>query len=219
MANLPTSGHLPHSGGPMRAGPDHFVPGQAGFRDFVVLVVHPHDRDAELVMQQLSRLGCKTYYMWPAPDRLPQPVDMVICTIDDQSRALASSLVDQPQIALVGIVDPSKAPTVQLLEDMNPLNVLNKPLDAYEIVAGLVIARNTCRYQRRLISKIAKLEETLRSVRKVERAKAILMQKRRIDESTAYTLLREQAMQKRVPIGVIANAVVESHEVLQGEAD
>ena len=63
-------------------------------------------------------------------------------------------------------------------------------------------------------SKIAKLEDTLRSYRKVEQAKAILMNQRAIGEPEAYNFLREQAMRRRVPVGVIASAVVELSEVL-----
>jgi AmiR/NasT family two-component response regulator len=190
-----------------------------GLRDLHVLVVLPRDRDADLVLQQLTRLGCQYQHVWPLPDHLPQSLDIVISSISEETRSLAMSLTDKPQIVLVGIVDPSLGHVLQLLGDMNPLTVLSRPLSGAAVLSGLVVARNAGRYQRRLLTKIAKLEETLRSVRKVERAKAILMQKRHIDESTAYTLLREQAMQKRVPIGVIANAVVESHEVLQASTD
>jgi AmiR/NasT family two-component response regulator len=97
--------------------------------------------------------------------------------------------------------------------------VLTKPIDPAALLTNLVVARNNSRYQRRLQSKISKLEETLRSVRKVERAKTILMEKRHIDESEAYAYLRDQAMKKRVPIGVIATVVVESNDVLSDEKD
>jgi hypothetical protein len=47
-----------------------------------------------------------------------------------------------------------------------------------------------------------------------EQAKAILMRQRAIGEPEAYSFLREQAMRRRVPVGVIASAVVELNEVL-----
>jgi len=95
--------------------------------------------------------------------------------------------------------------------------VLTKPFDAAVMLTNIVVARNNSRYQGRLLSKIAKLEETLRSLRKVERAKVILMEKRHIDESEAYAYLRDQAMKKRLPIGVVATVVIESDEVLSGD--
>jgi len=64
------------------------------------------------------------------------------------------------------------------------------------------------------LAKVAKLEETLRSIRKVERAKAILMKNKNIEEEEAYKYLRSQAMMKRVPIGVIASAIIDAKEML-----
>ena len=46
------------------------------------------------------------------------------------------------------------------------------------------------------------------------KAKAILMRTRQIEEPDAYEYLRSQAMKKRVPITVVAAAVIDAHEVL-----
>jgi AmiR/NasT family two-component response regulator len=43
------------------------------------------------------------------------------------------------------------------------------------------------------------------------------METHRLDESAAYAYLREQAMRKRVPIGVVAGVVVASKEMLSDE--
>jgi len=48
----------------------------------------------------------------------------------------------------------------------------------------------------------------------VERAKAILMKNKNIEEEEAYRYLRSQAMMKRVPIGVIASAIIDAKEML-----
>ena len=66
---------------------------------------------------------------------------------------------------------------------------------------------------------LSKLEETLRSIRTVERAKLILMKARNIDESEAYSYLRDQAMRKRISIGSVASLVVESSNILLGSKD
>jgi AmiR/NasT family two-component response regulator len=56
-------------------------------------------------------------------------------------------------------------------------------------------------------------------VRKVDQAKAILMAQRHIDEPQAFAFLRELAMRRRVPIGLVASLVVESNEVLSENQD
>jgi len=193
--------------------------GQIDYRELRVVIAHPRDHDGELLLRHLQRFGCHVDHLWPTPDRLEAEADMVFCLIEPQTRSFCRSLGDSARAALVGVVDLADPKTMQLLADVNPLAVLTKPVDVGALLTNLVVARNNSRYQRRLQSKISKLEETLRSVRKVERAKTILMEQRHINEAEAYVYLREQAMKKRVPIGVIASVVVESNEVLSDEKD
>ena len=192
---------------------------QIDYRQLRVVVAHPRDADGELLLRHLQRLGCRVDHLWPTPDQLDADADVVFGLVAPETRPFCASLAEKARAALVGVVDPAHPRSMQLLADVNPLAVLTKPVDPAALLTNLVVARNNSRYQRRLQSKITKLEETLRSVRKVERAKTILMEQRSIDESEAYAYLREQAMKKRVPIGVIATVVVESNDVLSDEKD
>jgi two-component system, response regulator PdtaR len=192
---------------------------QIDYRQLRVVVAHPRDPDGEVLLRNLQRLGCHVDHLWPTPDHLDADADVVFCLIEPQTRPFCTSLSERARSALVGVIDPANPGTIQLLADFSPLAVLTKPVDAGALLTNLVVARNNSRYQLRLQGKISKLEETLRSVRKVERAKTILMEKRQIDESEAYAYLREQAMKKRVPIGVVASVVVDSSDVLSDEKD
>lgn len=82
------------------------------------------------------------------------------------------------------------------------------------VMASLVVARNSALIQRRHLSEISRLEETLQSHRQTAQAKAIVMERRYIGEREAYVYLRGQAMRHRGPIGVVATVVVKSHEML-----
>jgi AmiR/NasT family two-component response regulator len=192
---------------------------QIDYRQLRVVIAHPRDSDGEVLLRHLQRLGCRVDHLWPTADRLDADADIVFCLIEPETRPFCLSLIEKARAALIGVVDPVHPRSMQLLVDVNPLAVLTKPVDPAALLTNLVVARNNSRYQRRLQSKISKLEETLRSVRKVERAKTILMEQRHIDESEAYAYLREQAMKKRVPIGVIAAVVVESNDVLSDGKD
>ncbi|MGH6928837.1 MAG: ANTAR domain-containing response regulator, partial [Dongiaceae bacterium] len=148
-----------------------------------IVVAHPRDADGDMLLRHLQRLGCRVDHLWPTADQLDAEADVVFCLIEPETRPFCASLMEKAHAALVGIVDPAHPRSMQLLTDVNPLAVLTKPVDAAALLTNLVVARNNSRYQRRLQSKISKLEETLRSVRKVERAKTILMEQRHIDES------------------------------------
>jgi AmiR/NasT family two-component response regulator len=82
-------------------------------------------------------------------------------------------------------------------------------------MTALVLARTRFSYEQRLRGRIDKLDETLRAIRSVERAKAILMSQQRIDEEAAYHFMRRQAMARRVSITAVAAAIVDAHEILE----
>ena len=135
-------------------------------------------------------------------------------SIDSVARTLLETATAVAGPAVLGIVDPQGAESLRLVAEVTPHAAIVRPVGEAAIVPNVVLARNTAKYQLRQLGKIAKLEETLRSYRKVEQAKIILMRQREIGEPEAYNFLREQAMRRRVPVGVIASAVVELNEVL-----
>jgi len=195
------------------------VPSHIDFRQLHVVIAHPRDHDGELLIRHLQRLGCRVESVWPPERSLAAEVDVLFCLVDPAARALLDAATAQAGPAVVGIIDPRQAASLRLLHEATPHAVINRPFDPATLIPNLVVARNNQRYQRRQLGKVAKLEETLRSYRKVEQAKVILMERRKIGEPEAYTFLREQAMRRRVPISVIAAVVVDSNEVLPGDKE
>jgi AmiR/NasT family two-component response regulator len=190
-----------------------------GFHQLRIIVIHPRDQDGEFLLRNLQRLRCRVDLLWPPPDRIEAGADITFCLLQADTYALCCELMHTRQSAIAGIVDPGNPRAPQLLAAAGPQVVLTKPFDATAILTNAVVAYKNFRYEKRLLSKIAKLEETLRSIRTVERAKLILMQARKIDETEAYAFLRDQAMKKRLSIGRVAAVVVESGNILLGSKD
>jgi AmiR/NasT family two-component response regulator len=186
----------------------------ANFHDLRAIVSHPRDAEGELFIRTLQRLGTKVECQWPPAETLDRKTDFLICSIQPATRTLLETATATPGPAVLGIMDAHSSESLQLVGEVTPHAIIVRPVDPATILPNLVLARSNAKYQQRQQSKIAKLEETLRSYRKVEQAKAILMQQRAIGEPEAYNFLREQAMRRRVPVGVIASAVVELNEVL-----
>lgn len=186
----------------------------ANFHDLHAIVSHPRDAEGELFIRTLQRLGTKVECQWPPAETLDRKTDFLICSIQPATRTLLETATATPGPAVLGIMDAHSSESLQLVGEVTPHAIIVRPVDPATILPNLVLARSNAKYQQRQQSKIAKLEETLRSYRKVEQAKAILMQQRAIGEPEAYNFLREQAMRRRVPVGVIASAVVELNEVL-----
>ena len=186
----------------------------ANFHDLHAIVSHPRDAEGELFIRSLQRLGTKVECQWPPAETLDRKTDFLICNMEPAARTLLEIATDAPGPAVLGIMDAHSSESLKLVSEVTPHAIIVRPVDPSGIVPNLVLARTNAKYQQRQQSKIAKLEETLRSYRKVEQAKAILMHQRAIGEPEAYNFLREQAMRRRVPVGVIASAVVELNEVL-----
>jgi AmiR/NasT family two-component response regulator len=188
-------------------------------RGLQIWVALPRDRDGEALIHHLQRLGAQPRHVWPPPDRVDPQVDLLFCLVDRDTRALAAALIEAADLTIIGVTDPANPHTLQLLSSLNPHGVLVRPIDPGAVLSCVAVARSNVSFQRRLRAKIAKLEERLRTVRKVDQAKAILMAQRHIDEPQAFAFLRELAMRRRVPIGLVASLVVESNEVLSEKQD
>jgi AmiR/NasT family two-component response regulator len=185
-----------------------------GLQQLRVLVAHPRDLDGEAIIRHLQRIGCQVEGMWPPPADIPKHIDVVYYWIDEQTRHSLPWFVNQPHTAVVAIVENETPNILEFLVDSCPQAVVTKPAEPFGVLTSLILAHSIFRYEERLNSKVRKLEETIRTVRKVEQAKTILMKSKNIQEKEAYEYLRKHAMNQRVPIGRVASAVIEANDVL-----
>jgi two-component system, response regulator PdtaR len=176
-----------------------------------VLVLHPEDADGVALMRQIKRIGCQVETIWPPPAVLPG-CDAAFFLIGDTPDI--SWLGNGPDTALIAILG-SESPTVlKALIDSNAQGVLIKPLRPAGVLSALVLALSLRGYEQRLLGKVTKLEENLKSRREIERATRIIMDTRKLSEGDAYQFIRKQATAKRVSIAVIAASVISAHELL-----
>ncbi len=182
-----------------------------------IAVVTSRDDQGNFLIRELQRLRARVRHVWPSAEALPSDVDVVYCDYTaDLSRRLPWP-ASEARSALVAILPQNEAFTSEGLEAVTPDAVLARPFTANAIQASLVMAWSQFRYEQRLRSKVDRLEENLRAMRTVERAKAILMMTRALDSEQAYAVIRSQAMARRVPVSSIAAAIVSSSEILGDE--
>lgn len=186
-------------------------------RNVHTVIAHPRDRDGEILIRHLQRLGSRVVSRWPPGDLIEPDADLLLCLIDAAARPLLDAAAEAG-LAMIGVVNSQSSSALRLLDEAPPHAVIMSPLDPAAVTLNIVLAQTAAKQQRRQLGKIAKLEETLRSCRKVEQAKAILMKQRKIGEPEAYTYLRDQAMRRRVPVGVVAGVVVDSTELLSDDS-
>lgn len=203
---------LARDGGP-RPGPS-MMHGPESLRGLRALVLHPRDGDGDIIIRNLQRLSCHVQNLWHPELQVVDHFDAVFFAATVEAYRHVALFLDRSEVAFIAVVEPEYSAVDELLAECSPHAALRKPVRPADVLTSLLLARNLLRYENRLLTKVRKLEETLKSVRTVEKAKSILMATRNLNEKEAYELLRKSAMNRRVPIGQIASAVVQANDIL-----
>lgn len=190
-------------------------------RDLHALVVHPRDRSADELLQQLNRIGCNFDLSWPLPKTLPEKFDFVFVDVTDQSAAKLKSFIgSSPKlpciVAIIGYENPS---VLDVIFEIGAHSVLMKPVRAAGVLSSMLMARRFQQEQLRFGKDLTKLREKLENVQKVNDAKFILMRHRGITEREAYDLIRKQAMAKRTTTTEIAQSILNAESILSNMGD
>jgi AmiR/NasT family two-component response regulator len=183
-------------------------------RHLRVLVLHPPDDEGGELVRQVQRIGCPVRQIWPPPTGLPDNVDAVFFLVDHEHLGYRPWRPGERPIALIAVLGYEDPGSLQVVIDSHAHAVVTKPIRPFGILANLALARAAHAYEQRLQARIAKLDDTLRARRTVERATRMLTSLLGISESEAYGVLRKEAMAKRVPIGALAEAIVNASGLL-----
>jgi AmiR/NasT family two-component response regulator len=185
-------------------------------RGISVAVIHPPGADCNVLLDQLRRIGCPVQSLWPYPPAPPSETDVVFVLVPTErgSEPLWSGVdSDAVVIALVEYENPT---VLKGILDLNAQAVINKPFRPTGVLSTLILARSTKGYQDRLLSKVKKLEETLRSRREIERAVKLLAERQGVTDIQAYEQIRRQATTKRIAILEVCSAINSAGSVLDG---
>lgn len=179
----------------------------------VVVVAEPGE-GLKALLRELHALKMRIRHIWPAPSIMPQATDLLICDYAPDLAQRFGWLPGTPPAALMVLVPSGGEAGVDALVAAVPDAILPMPATPAAIRANLVLAVNQFRFGQRMRAKVERLEDNIRSLRLVERAKAIMMAKKHIGDADAYQAIRQLAMAKRVPVATIAAAIVDTSELL-----
>jgi len=179
-----------------------------------IAVVCERDSEGDRLIRLLQRTRATVTNIWPAPEQIPSDVDAVYCVLLPDLPKRLPWLPGMAGAALIVILPQSGSVDLTLLRNSAPHAVLHWPTTEVSVEVSLMMAQEHFGYESRLNARIAKLDDNLRTMRAVERAKAILMKHRGMVEDEAYHYIRMQAMSKRVSIGALSTAIIDSQELL-----
>ena len=184
-------------------------------RSLRVVVFHPSDQDGEEIIRQLQRIGCQVKAFWPPLERLPDDVDLVFLAVRPAVIGHDFPWLKAPHSpALIAVVNYENPTVLEAVIKVDAHGVLASPVKSFGLLTSLVIARQLAAKEQEQAKQIVRLEQRLGGIRKLTKAKAILMETRSISEDQAYEIIRDQAMSKRVTTEEIATAIINANEIL-----
>jgi AmiR/NasT family two-component response regulator len=180
-------------------------------------LIHPPDSEGVALVEHLRRIGCGCETTWPLPDMISPNADVVLLSVDQESRDGILKLVRGMQgkaptlIAIVSYENPS---TLQVVLECGALAVIDRPIRPFGLLTNLIIARALWLERQEAEKRIRKLERKLSGNNKIMKAKAILMETQGLPEQAAYDSIRCQAMAKRLPMDEMAVAIINAYDLL-----
>ncbi len=180
-------------------------------RQMRVLVIHPEDTERRTLLAHIKRIGCQAEAVWPAPNDVPEKIDVVLFLINQlHDEGSLSWMASADNIARIAIIAYETPEILTELERLHVHGVLSKPIRIFGILAALTTAIAMARQEHRLKKRIQSLDETLKARRAIEQAVSILSDSRGISEEEAYKRLRDKSMRDKCSIASIAKAIIAS---------
>ena len=179
----------------------------------IVVFCEPGPGTAEII-RHLQRSRATVRNNWPLQEGMAADADLVIC---DYAAGLAKRLPWPPgeaEAALLVVLPAGAQYDLAELQGICADAVLHRPASAQTIDTAVMLALDHASYVKRLKARIARMEENLRAVRSIERAKQLLMSLHKINDARAFQMLRDLAMQKRVTVASLADGLVDSVDLL-----
>ena len=182
-----------------------------------VEVIHPPDSEGVGLVEHLRRIGCTVSTAWPVPESLFTAADVVLVSIDHDSRDPLRRLFrtsDRVMPTLIGVISYENPSILQLVLETGVHAVIERPVRPFGLLTQLAVARSLWTQQQAAAKRAHKLERKLVGIQRIQRAKSILIAVHGLSEDAAYQNIRKHAMSKRVSMEDIAEGIINANELL-----
>lgn len=168
------------------------------------------DADGVQLLRHLQRTRATVRHVWPLPKTLGENADLVLV---DNAKGLAQRLAWDPgeaSAALVVLLPQLGRFDLGELRRTLPDAVLHRPFQPAAIDVALSLALDHFSYAKRQRLRIARLDENIKALRDIEKAKRIIMMQKSLGENDAYRVLRDMAMERRVTVAELAEKLIDA---------
>lgn len=177
----------------------------------IILVSQPDDHGQNL-SRELQRTRASVQRHWPCPETLGVDCDIVVCEFFPGIERRFPWVPGEAKAAVVLLLPANGGTDPDAIHAALPDALLMRPVIPSSVVPALSLAWDHFSYHRRQTARINQLDENIRSLREVERAKTILMEERKLNEINAFAALRKEAMEKQTKVSTVAKWIVDSRD-------
>lgn len=179
-----------------------------------LLVVCEADDEGQTLLRHLQRTRAAVRHQWPAPDRIGENADVLFCEYGPGLGSRLAWMPGEAEAALIVLLPHNGRFDFNELQAACPNAVLHRPYLPHAVDAALLVANDQFAFFKRQKSRITRMEENVRAMRDIEKAKQLIMLRDRVSEAEAFRTLRDIAMKKRATIASIASKLVDTSDSL-----
>jgi AmiR/NasT family two-component response regulator len=176
-----------------------------------VVLVHPQDQDGDELAAQLRRIGCTLEVFWPDLDVLPAATDLVLLAMRPETLSLRYpwlGLATSPPV--IPVLTSENPITLAAVLDLGAFATIASPVRSAGLLTAIAVATHQHKVRRALQRQIERLGSKQAHARVIQQAVSVLMERRGVDPTEAYGLLRSQAMVKRESIEAFASTILKA---------
>lgn len=175
-----------------------------------IVVVAEINAESQTLTRHLQRSRAAVRHIWPAPEQIGENADIVLCDYGPGLGRRLAWMPGDPSAALIILMPQNGRFDLKEIRAACPDSVLYRPYQPYAIDTAILMALDHFSFGKRMKARIVRMEENIRAMRDIEKAKHAIMMRENIGEAEAFRLLREKAMQRRVSIASYASKLVDS---------
>lgn len=177
------------------------------FTGWRATILHREDNTTERLTRQLKLIGFQVRVQWQPLDAADLP-DIILVDADQGWDGLLPWTGENAPRPLVALLSSEAPGRIAWAMEQGAGSIIAKPLASSAVYPALVMALGIHRERKAVIDKMKHLEERVRLRPLVHAAVERIIAVRKVDEELAYTILRNCAMQRRMPMEQVAASIL-----------
>ncbi len=179
-----------------------------------MLVLFPPEADSASLLTQLRRIGCSAEICWPNPLVIDARIDLIFLYISPEVERVDYGWLHENGPPIISVTNSENPTMIDEALRIGAMAILMAPIQASGLLSTIITTLHQHAKNARNVHRSLQLEKKIVSVKLLEEAKRILIDKQNIFENEAYELIRSQAMAQRVPIEDIAREIIQSEKIM-----